>query len=153
LIGEAAEYHDDPKLGKGIELSFEPRPAALSLHRRRFVLRRCATHRRGDEHVLKREAVVHVDRPSLVRESCPVEGSIKPIAGSISSEHPPGSVGSVSCRGEPDHHYGRGRIAEGGYGSTPIFLISKRRSLFPGNALPPRDKARAAAAFGHLLTQ
>src|SRR5207244_1314260 len=63
----------------------------------------------------------------------------EPRSGSIPGEHPPGPVGAVGRRGEPDDQQPRPRIAEPRDRLPPVRPSGKL-------ALPPRGDARTVAA-------
>jgi len=63
-----------------------------------------------------------VERPAerLVGVARTVQGREEEVTGAVSREHPPRPVASVGCRGKPDNHEPRVRIAEAGQRTRPV---------------------------------
>jgi hypothetical protein len=72
------------------------------------------------------------------------------VAGAISREHPPGSVGAVRSWGEPDDDESCGRVAKARHRAAPIRLIAKRSSLLVRDLLTPRDQTGTQPARGNV---
>ena len=88
-------------------------------------------------------------RSTLTSAGSPSRPDASPGTGSrptVAGEHPPGSVGAVGGRRQPEHQTARPRITEAGHAATPVVLVAERRPLLRGDLLTPCDQPRAAPA-------
>ncbi len=150
VVGELSEHDDDAHSFEQCELPDEVRQAAVPFRGRGLVRRGCTAHGRGDVGAGQLQAVVGRDRRRLVGEAEPVERPEEPVAGTVPGEHPAGAVPAVRRRREPDHEDTGTRIAEAGYGASPVVVVSERRALLTRDLLAPLDEPRAGAAVDDL---
>ena len=129
-----------------LELTDEVRRARVTLRRRRAVGRRCAMHRRGHPHAAEHQPVVDGGRRRLRRQAGAMQRRHEHVAGAVAGEHPPGAVGAVRRRRQPDDHDRRIDRAEPGHRPPPVDLGGERRPAGRRHLLPPGDQARARPA-------
>ena len=118
--------------------------AGVALFGRRLVRRRRAVHRRGDA-VLPRSVEPVVGRapmsagwPGPTRYSDGVE----PVAAAVAGEHPPGAIGAVRGRRQPDDERCAGQSSpKPGDRPTPVLLVGEGAPLLDRHLLAPRDQA------------
>src|SRR5215475_12484351 len=82
-----------------------------------------------------------------------MESRIEEVPRAIAREHAPGAVRAVSPRREAHDHEARLRIAEAGNRAPPVLPVAVHRALLAGDALAPRDEARARAAPDDLVAE
>ena len=68
------------------------------------------------------------------------------FARTITSEHPPCSVGSMSGRGQTQHQHRGIGVAKAGHTAPPIDLVTEGSTLLDGNLFAPSHQPRAAPA-------
>lgn len=147
IHGNGAQHDHDTKRRKEKDFPLQIRLAPGKLGLRRLVLRRGASHRRGDVAVTQPQAVVSRDGRRLVRESDAVERAIQPVSASVAREYAPCPVPSVRSGGETDDQEAGVRVAEPRNGSPPILPLAERRALRAGDRFAVPHKARALAAL------
>ncbi len=69
----------------------------------------------------------------------------QPVAAAVTGEHPTGPIRPVGGRSEAQHDDPRRGITEAGDRSTPVVLVTKRRSLVP------RDLSHATRPDGDMF--
>ena len=82
-----------------------------------------------------------------------MKGRIEPITASVASEHTTGAVRAVGTRRKSDDPNPRLGVAEPWHRSTPVVLVSVRRSFIPRNLLAPVDQSRAGATVDDSLIE
>ncbi len=123
----------------------------IALRRRRLVGRRGALHRRRHPRAAQGQAVVDRHRRRLVGEAGAVHRPVEPVAGAVAGEHPPGAVGAVGRRRQPEHQDASVGVAEAGNATAPVGPVAIRGPPFARHLLPPGHEPWATAAGGDLV--
>ena len=88
-------------------LALQERSAVVALGRQRLVVGRRALHRGRDPRAVSANPSSIDDRRRLVGQAGAVHRPEQEVAGTVAGEHPPGSVGAVGRRGQPEHQHRR----------------------------------------------
>src|ERR1043165_9699111 len=81
--GNTAERHEDAKIGKEVELGFEPSPAVVQLPQGRFVIGRRAMDCGRDAGIMKLQPVVSGMAFHLAGEAGFIEDAVEPFARAV----------------------------------------------------------------------
>jgi len=146
LEGDLAQRYDHPNLPQKDHLLGKIGTTVLDFLLLGPVLRRCAPNRGSYETVSESQPVFPLDGLGLRGESKAMQGTDKPIAGTIAREHSSSSVASMGCGGETDDEELSHRITETGKGPAPIVPASVPRRFLTGHLLAVFHKSWTLAA-------
>jgi len=135
LEGDLAQRYDHPNLPQKDHLLGKIGTAVFDFLLLGPVLRRSAPNRCSYETVSKSQPVFPLDGLGLRGESKAMQGTDKPIAGTIAREHSSSSVASMGCGGETDDEERSHRVTETGKGPGPIVPASVPRRFLTGYLL------------------
>ena len=121
--GDLAEADDDADSGKRADLRGQVDRAITNLLGRGLVAGRSATDDGGDPTVAQAEAVVAGDGAGFAGEAELVKDRVHEVAGAVSGEGTPGTVGAVGAGSEAEDEDAGAWIAEAGDGSCPVFVV------------------------------
>ena len=135
--GNLPERDDEANAWQRLDLGVKMWQAIVDFCRRRLVSWRRAAHGRGDERVMKLQAVVGIARCWKIRKPGAVKRCHQKIAGTahtVAGEHTARAVRSVGGWRQAEDQQARARIAKPGYRAGPIGLVAVRTPLLSPDA-------------------
>ncbi len=126
----------------------EPGRAGVAFLDGRLVGGRGAADRRHHASADQVETVAGVGARGLRSQTYPIERSEEPVARSITSEYPTGSVATMGRGSQAGNQNPRRRSTPAGDWPTPVRLVGEGLSLAQSNFFPPLHQPGARAADG-----
>ncbi len=150
LVCEGAQGQQYSSAGKRSQFEGQVARTGVPLLWSRLVGWRRAAHCCGHPCPGQGETVVERPAERLVGVARTVQGREEEVTGAVSREHPPRPVASVGCRGKPDNHEPRVRIAEAGQRTRPVPFCEMGDRGVGRRVMAPSREPRTEGAVRHV---
>ena len=133
------------------QLSLKVGAAIRNFTRKGLVVRRRTTAGGRGVDAIELQAIVAVERSRLIREAGFVQRGVEKVARTVTREHSPGTVRSMSCGSEPQNQQLGLGITKSWNRLAPVFPSAIGAALFARDLLAILYQARALGAGDNLI--